>query len=517
MAEISEQCLDEQPKRWTHRLWGLLGWLLVGSCMLPTAGSGNRVLGAEANGQLVSQAKRPNIVFLLVDDLGWADLGCYGSTFYETPNIDRLAERGVRFTQAYAACSVCSPTRASIVTGRHPVRVDITDWIPGQDASKQKGAKFKHVNDRDELALEELTLAELLKTIDYQTFFVGKWHLGDQGFLPTDQGYDVNIGGYIKGSPPGGYYSPFKNPYLQDREEKEYLTERLTEESIQLIKDRDQERPFLLHFCYYNVHTPIQPYNKRIDHFRDKAKQFAGDTPVKDEHEGKTRLRQDNPEYASMVSAVDESVGQLMQALEEEGIADDTIVVFFSDNGGLSTLGRIGPTSNSPLRSGKGWLYEGGIREPLIISAPGKLGRDGFVKPGTVSEAPVFSTDFFPTLAELAGTNLPSNLILDGQSLISQLQGKPQATRTFVWHYPHYHGSTWKPGAAIRDGDWKLIEFYHYGNFELYHMADDPKEENNLAEANPDIAARLRKQLADWQLQMGARMPEPIDSEEFSR
>lgn len=455
--------------------------------------------------QSTPETPRPNIVFLLVDDLGWADLGCYGSSFYETPNIDRLAERGVRFTQAYAACSVCSPTRASIVTGRHPVRVDITDWIPGQDASKQKDAKFMHVNDRDELALEELTIAELLKTVDYQTFFVGKWHLGDKGFLPTDQGYDVNVAGYSKGSPPGGYYSPFKNPYLEDHEEGEYLTERLTDESIGLIKQRDKERPFFLHFCYYNVHTPIQPYNKRVEHFQEKASKFDGTTPVRDEHQGKTRLRQDNPEYASMVAAVDQSVGQLMEALEDEAIMENTIVVFFSDNGGLSTLGRIGPTCNLPLRAGKGWLYEGGIREPLIIAAP------DLIKKGSVNDAPVFSTDFFPTLAQLAGASIPQDIELDGQSLVNLLAGEEPDSRTLYWHYPHYHGSTWKPGAAIRDGDWKLIEFYHYGDYELYNLANDPGEQKNLSDEHPEIAERLRTKLKKWQTEMKARMPEPVN------
>jgi arylsulfatase A-like enzyme len=458
--------------------------------------------GVNAGEASEPQASEPrNFVFFLVDDLGWTDLGCFGSTFHETPNIDRLAQRGMKFTQAYAACSVCSPTRASIMTGRHPVRVDITDWIPGQDASKQKGAKFQHVEDRDELALEELTIAELLRAANYQTFFVGKWHLGDRGFLPTDQGFDVNIAGYSKGSPPGGYYSPFKNPFLEDHQKGEYLTERLTDESIQLIEKRDKQRPFFLHFCYYNVHTPIQPYNKRVDHFRSKAEKFEGPTPVTDEHEGKTRMRQDNPEYASMVAAVDQSVGQLLDVLDREGIANNTVVVFFSDNGGLSTLGKLGPTCNAPLRSGKGWLYEGGIREPMIVAAP------GIVEAGTVCASPVFSTDFFPTLAELGGVEVPWDLQLDGQSIVGLLGGGAVSERTLYWHYPHYHGSTWKPGAAIRDGDWKLIEFYHWDNFELYNLAADPGEQNNLASEMPEVAGRLREKLAAWQKVMGARMP----------
>jgi arylsulfatase A-like enzyme len=462
--------------------------------------------------------QRPNVVFLLVDDLGWADVGCYGSRFYETPNIDRLAARGMRFTQAYAAGSVCSPTRASIMTGRHPVRVDITDWIPGQNADRQPDAIFRHIDDRDSLALEETTIAELLRDADYQTYFVGKWHLGDAGALPTDQGFDVNIGGYIKGSPPGGYYAPFKNPYLPDAptppegDQTEYLTERLTSESSQLIRNRDRSKPFFLNLCYYNVHTPIQPYRPRVEHFREKANEFSQPTPVADERDGKTRLRQDNPEYASMVAAVDASVGSLMEVLEDEAILENTIIVFFSDNGGLSTVRRPGPTSNLPLRAGKGWLYEGGIREPLIVVAP------NHTRPGSVCDTPVISMDFFPTLAELTGVAAPSDLVLDGQTFAHLLGGDtlsrpaPQSPpRSLVWHYPHYHGSTWTPGAAIRQGDWKLIEFYHWHEFELYDLAVDPGETNNLAASHPQVAERLRRELSDWQREMGAKMPAPRD------
>lgn len=449
-------------------------------------------------------AERPNIVFLLVDDLGWADLGCYGSSFHETPHIDRLAAEGMRFTQAYAACSVCSPTRASIMTGRHPVRVDITDWIPGQNVENQPWSKFEHVADRDSLALEEVTLAELLKQVDYQTFFVGKWHLGGEGALPTDQGFDENVGGFSKGSPPGGYYAPYKNPYLPNREPGEYLTERLTEESSRLITERDRERPFFLSLCYYNVHTPIQAYRKRVDFYREKAAEFSGETPREQEREAITRLRQDNPAYASMVAAVDDSVGELMALLEREGIAEETVIFFFSDNGGLATLRRLAPTSNAPLRSGKGWLYEGGIREPLIIRAP------GLTPAGSVSDQPVFSTDFFPTIAALADVEPDPQIELDGQSLIPYLRvAQPPQPRSFVWHYPHYHGSTWKPGAAIREGDWKLIEFYHWDEVELYHLGDDPGERHDLAAECPQVTARLRKKLSDWQQRMGARMPVP--------
>ena len=360
--------------------------------------------------------KQTNFLFFLVDDMGWADIGANGSKFHETPHIDRLAKSGMRFTQGYAAGSVCSPTRASIMTGKHPVRVNITDWIPGQ--SNRPSNRLLHPEDRHSLALEEVTIAEALKQNGYQTFFAGKWHLGKEGEWPTDQGFDVNIGGHHKGSPPGGYYAPWTNPNLKAKKKGEYLTERLTNESAKFLESRDKSKPFLLYLSYYNIHTPIQPYKKRIDHYKAKfEKNFIGPTPTEPEHDGKTRIRQDNPALASMVAAVDDSVGVLLDKLEELKIKENTVVIFFSDNGGLSTLGRIGPGCNKPLRAGKGWLYEGGIREPTIISAP------GITKPGSISKKPIISMDFFPTILDLAGLPLHPELHVDGNSLLEQLKG----------------------------------------------------------------------------------------------
>ncbi|MDP6678346.1 MAG: sulfatase [Verrucomicrobiota bacterium] len=452
----------------------------------------------------LNAAKQTNFLFFLVDDMGWADIGANGSTFHETPHIDRLAKGGMRFTHGYAAGSVCSPTRASIMTGRHPVRVDITDWIPGQ--SNRPANPLLHPDDRGHLPLKEVTIAEALKEHGYQTFFAGKWHLGEKGHWPTDQGFDINIGGHHRGSPPGGYYSPWTNPALKAKRKGEYLTERLTEESVKFLEERDPAKPFLLYLSYYNIHTPIQPYKKRIDHYQAKAaKAFDGNTPTEPEHEGTNRLRQDNPALASMVAAVDDSVGTLLGKLAELQLDKNTVVIFFSDNGGLSTLqrGRFGPGCNLPLRAGKGWLYEGGVREPTIIRAP------GVTQPGSVSHKPMVSMDFFPTMLELAGLPAQPKLHIDGQSLLPQLNGDDSGTRTFYWHYPHYHGSAWKPGASIRDGDWKLIEFYHYKNFELYNLANDPGERNDLAKANPAKAKRLRTKLAAWQKHMKAKMPVP--------
>ena len=452
----------------------------------------------------VAAAKQTNFLFFLVDDMGWADIGANGSKYHETPHIDKLAATGMRFTQGYAACPVCSPTRASIMTGRHPVRVDITDWIPGQ--GNRATNKLLHPQDRDNLAHEEVTIAEQLKQHGYQTFFAGKWHLGSEGHWPEDQGFDINIGGHHRGSPPGGYYAPWTNPALKAKKNGEYLTERLTEESVNFLEKRDDDKPFLLYLSYYNIHTPIQPYKKRIDHYTAKAtKMFQGETPAKAEHEGFTRMRQDNAELASMVAAVDDSVGALLGKLKELKLNENTVVIFFSDNGGLSTRGgkRFGPGCNLPLRASKGWLYEGGVREPTIIRAP------GVTRPGSVSHKPMVSMDFFPTMLELAGLPAQPKLHADGQSLVSQLKGNDDGNRTLYWHYPHYHGSSWKPGAAIRDGDWKLIEFYHHEKIELYNLADDIGEQKNLAASQPQKAAELRAKLGAWQKRLKAKMPVP--------
>ncbi|MCP4782072.1 MAG: sulfatase [Fuerstiella sp.] len=453
---------------------------------------------------IAAQQAHTNFVFFLVDDLGWADIGCFGSTFHETPHIDALAAAGMKFTAGYAACPVCSPTRASIMTGRHPVRVDITDWIPGSTAARAYNPRFQQISDRDNLALQEVTIAEALREQGYQTFFAGKWHLGSEGHLPTDQGFDINIGGHHRGSPPGGYYSPFRNPYLKDKPQQEYLTERLTDESISFLKQRNPDEPFLLYLSYYNVHTPIQPYRKRIDHYEDKAKQAFDDpqqSPIA-EHRGLSRSRQDNAQLASMVAAVDDSVGRIGAALTDMKLSDNTVVIFFSDNGGLCTLARIGPGCNLPLRSGKGWLYEGGIREPMIIKAP------GITRPGSVCGQPVISTDFFPTMLELADIPLQPKQHADGTSLVPLLKGEDHiAHNPLTWHYPHYHGSTWTPGAAIRDGDWKLIELYEFGATELYNLKDDLGETTDLSDSHPEKAAELKAKLKTWQTKLKARMP----------
>lgn len=444
----------------------------------------------------------PNIVFILVDDLGWTDLSCYGSSFYETPNLDQLAKEGMRFTNAYASCPVCSPTRASIMTGKYLTRLNITDWIPGQDPQDRR---LIGPQDLDALPLSEVTMAEVFAEQGYQTFFAGKWHLGGEGFFPEDQGFAINKGGHHKGSPPGGYYSPYKNPRLSDGPEGEYLPDRLTDESIAFIQSK-QDQPFFLFLSYYTVHTPIRASTRHLEKFQQKRDSLYRFPEVKRiaEHDGMTRLDQVHPEYASMVYAMDENVGRLLQSLEDEGLADNTIIIFTSDNGGLTTLPerRIAPTSVMPLRGGKGWCYEGGIRVPLIIKAP------DIAQAGTESAVPVISMDFYPTLLDLAGLASRLEQHQDGKSLRPLLSKDQQWGReTLYWHYPHYHGSTWTPGAAIRQGNWKLIQWYDREKIELYNLKQDIIERNDLSKQHPEKAAELSQQLAAWQAQTGAQFP----------
>ena len=450
-----------------------------------------------------NERPRMNFVFVLIDDLGWADLSCYGSSFHETPHLDALAKSGVRFTQAYAACPVCSPTRASIMTGRHPVRVNITDWIPGQTAKRDAQHRFLQIEDRGELPLEELTVADILQSAGYQNFFAGKWHLGGEGFLPTDQGFDFNLGGGHWGQPPAGYFAPWKNKYLQENHKGEFITERLTEESVSFLKSRDPSRPFLLFLSHYDVHTPIHKDDKHFDHFKEKRLTLSNTPMPIHERRGVSRAQQDHAEYASMVSAIDDSVGQVTAAIRDLGLEDSTTIIFTSDNGGLCTLRKEGPTCNLPLRSGKGWLYEGGIRVPLIVRVPGKSTA------GIECQQPVLSTDFLPTMLELADVDPPADVALDGESFTAALSGKEfDQSRPLAWHYPHYHGSEWTPGAAMRVGDWKLIEFYEYGDAELYNLGTDPGEHKNLAKESPEQLAKLRQQLRQWQENLHAQMPQ---------
>jgi arylsulfatase A-like enzyme len=452
----------------------------------------------------------PNFVFFLIDDLGWKDLGVYGSPFHLTPNIDALAASGMRFTQAYAASPVCSPTRASLLSGKHPGRLDITDWIGGSQRGELLPAEYQH-----HLPQEEVTLAEALKEAGYTTGYFGKWHLGDAPNLPESQGFDLNVGGTGAGQP-ASYFYPYRAaegrssfwdvPGLESGDEGEYLTDRLTSEAITFLEG-NQANPFLLYFSHFAVHTPIQSkadLEARYAARRDALPVGEGPRTEREHGRSSTRLVQDDPAYAGMVQSVDESVGRVLDRLEELGLAENTVVIFMSDNGGLSTLAgeRIGPTTNEPLRAGKGWLYEGGIREPMIIRWP------GVVEGGGVSDELVQSTDFYPTMLEMAGLSLLPSQHRDGVSLVPALKGEGGLGRdALFWHFPHYHGSGNRPSGAVRVGDWKLVEWFEDGAVELYNLGVDPGEERDLASAEPEIVQELLTRMQEWRREVDAKMP----------
>ena len=441
-----------------------------------------------------SMNKKPNVIFILVDDLGWNDLGYTGSNFYESPNIDALSEDSYEFLTAYAASSVCSPTRASIMTGKHPARVNITDWIPGVDP---KNRPLLGPTDFHQLPLEETTIAEKLKANGYKTFYSGKWHLGSEGFYPEQNGFDINIGGFEKGSPIGGYYSPWKNPKLTNGPDGEYLTDRLTSESISFIENHDKNEPFVLFLSFYNVHTPIQPNIKHVDYFKNKLKSIK-DNKVRTRQEGQaiSVLNQVNADYASMVYAMDENVGRIIASLKQNNLYDDALIIFTSDNGGLSTQKRIAPTSVFPLRAGKGWLYEGGVRIPQLIKPPNNS-QNIKIKEVTVSY------DLFPTILDYTG--LSSDEVIDGKSLMPIFKEGLKLDREDVfWHFPHYHGSLWKPGSSIRSGDWKLVKHYESNKLELYNLSEDIGEMNDLSSIYPDKTQDLLDRLLNLQKETNA-------------
>ncbi len=447
-------------------------------------------------------ASRPNFLIFLVDDLGWTDLGCYGSDFYETPNIDRLADDGVRFTHGYAACTVCSPTRAALLTGLYPGRTRVTDWIPGHDRPR---ARLRPPDWTMKLDHGYTTLAEALGAEGYRTAHVGKWHLMPRNepdvmmdFAPERHGFERNIGGNEWGAP-GSYYHPYErpdrrvSPLPEGGAEGDYLTDRLTDEALRILDDYRAE-PFLLYFPYYTVHTPIQAKADDLTRFQDRV------DPAR---------RHRNPDYAAMLAALDRSVGRMRAKLAELGIADNTVIVFTGDNGGLDRKGpdgRMGdPTENHPLRAGKGSAYEGGVRTPTIYYWP------GVTPAGAVSDTPVITVDIYPTVLDIAGVAGDSehNAMVDGVSLVDMLRDPTQdlERRELYWHYPHYHGGGATPHSAIRDGDWRLVHFYEDDRSELYNVADDIGEEHDLAPEMPDRAAALRAKLDAWRAAVGAQDP----------
>ncbi|QDT36742.1 sulfatase [Stratiformator vulcanicus] len=445
--------------------------------------------GSLANaGERGNRGDRPNIVFLLADDLGWADLGCYGSDLHETPHLDRLATQGIRFTDAYASASSCSPTRAALLTGKNPARLGITDWIAWKADYVRPHAKLKEVSNAEQLELEEETLAELVADAGYRTAHLGKWHLGHDRYFPQHQGFDLNVGGIETGFPPGGFFLPNRID-LPNVTRGEYLTNYLTDRAVEFMQD-SKDRPFLLSLWYYVVHKPIEGPDDLVKYYERKISRT-------------NPRRHRNAEYAAMVGALDRSVGRLLNTLDDLGIADETLVVFTSDNGGIGkNYGRWDDvTNNWPLRRGKGSYYEGGLRVPLIVRQP------GVTPSNTECSVPVVTHDWFPTISTMLGEDTADDI--DGVDL-SELLRRPDETKlnrqAIYWHYPHFHPGG-GPGTAMRSGDWKLIENFEDGSLELYNLKQDIEEEWNLAPERPLIADRLHRQMKNWRETIGAKLP----------
>ena len=457
--------------------------------------------------------QRPNFLLILVDDMGWRDLGCTGSLFYETPNVDRLCAEGARFTQAYAACPVCSPTRASLLTGRCPARLGITNFIDWSGRNHPSRGRLIDAPYLHHLPGSETTVATILKDAGYQTWHVGKWHLGGPDHYPDRHGFDVNIGGCEYGMPVAGYFSPWRIPTLPDGPDGEYLTDRLTDEAIRLIEAGDG-RPFFLNLWYYSVHTPIQAREPIIEKYRQKARDLGLDREpafveglrFPSDHKRDRRITrrtlQSDPVYAAMIESLDVNIGRLLRAVESAGRAENTVVVFTSDNGGLATS-EGSPTCNAPLAEGKGWMYEGGTREPLIVRWP------GVAEPGGVCDVPTVSTDLVPTMLDAAGLDLRPDLHADGCSLAGTLRGGEAPSREAItWHFPHYANQGGTPGCSVRVGDWKLIEFFEDDHLELFDLKEDVGEGRNLAADEPARARELRERLAEWRAEVEAAVPQ---------
>ncbi|MDA3963536.1 MAG: sulfatase [Planctomycetota bacterium] len=450
---------------------------------------------------------KPNIIFILIDDMGWMDIGCQGSSFYETPNIDRLRAQGMQFTDAYASCPVCSPTRASVLTGKYPATVGITNYIPGAAVGKLLAVPYFR-----ELPRSETTVATALKRHGYRTFHVGKWHLGGEGHTPQDFGFDVNVAGCDWGAPRKGYFSPWQLPGYPDGVEGEYLTDHISDRAVELIDDAGDD-PYFMYLSHYAVHTPIQAPAHLIAKYKAKAARLGLDKVQifeegefhpcisKQEQRVKRRLVQSDPGYAAMVENLDANIGKVMAAVERSSRSDDTIIIFTSDNGGLATS-EGSPTSNAPLAEGKGWMYEGGTREPMLVRWP------KVVSAGSNCDVPVTSTDFFPTFLEAAGAPLMPEQHCDGVSILSLFEGKAALEREAIfWHYPHYSNQGGSPGCSVRAGDWKLIEFFEDSKLELYNLRDDISEERDRAADKPELVKNLHAKLIAWRESVEAKIP----------
>ncbi len=450
--------------------------------------------------------QKPNVLFILVDDLGLHDLSITGSEYYETPNIDRLANQGIVFTQGYAASRVCSPSRASIFTGKFTARHGITDWIGAKTGTdwreNNRHDKLLPANYIHNLPKEDITLAETMKASGYKTFFAGKWHLGKKGSYPEDHGFEVNVGGWEKGSPIGGYFAPWKNPNLENKQNGENLSMRLARETVSFIKE-NRDATFFAFLSFYAVHSPIQTTLEKWEKYRIKAeKKGIVDKGYKIERVLPIRQVQDNPIYAGLVESTDDAVGVVLNSLKEFGLEDNTIVILTSDNGGVAS-GDAFSTSNLPLRGGKGYQWEGGIREPYFIKVPWL--KDNSKK----RNYPVTGADFYPTILDLANIELIPNQHVDGISLKSLLENKDisMPDRSLYWHYPHYGNQGGEPSSIIREGDWKLIHYWEDGRNELYNLKSDPGEHNDITEKHVQKSRELSKNLDTWLSEVNANFP----------
>lgn len=451
------------------------------------------------------EPEKKNILFILADDYGYNDMSFRNDSFYETPNIDAIAKEGTVFSSGYATCQVCSPSRASILNGKFPARHGITDWIGAREGEKWREKKrfnkllppkYNH-----NLAHKDITLPEALKEEGYTTFFAGKWHLGEKGSWPEDHGFDINIGGWDAGSPKGGFFSPYENPNMKDGENGENLSMRLAKETVQFMKENKDEK-FFAYLSFYAVHGPIQTTYQKWEKYRNKAeKNGIADSSFKMKKFLPMRETQDNPIYAGLVESMDDAVGVVLQGLKDLGLDKNTIVVFTSDNGGVSA-GDAYSTSNLPLRGGKGYQYEGGIREPYFIKVPW---MENSIKE---NNTPVSGADFYPTLLDLVGAKLKPEEHLDGVSLLPLLKGETIEERLLIWHYPHYGNQGGEPSSIIRKGDWKLIYYYEDGRNELFNLKTDLEEMNDISKENIEVVETLKSTLFNYLKEVDAKYPE---------
>jgi len=447
----------------------------------------------------VAAQQQPNFLFILVDDMGWADLGAYGSDLHRTPRIDALAAEGLRFTDAYSASPVCSPTRASIMTGKHPAKLHMTVWREAAKRPPLNRPLLAPITE-DRLPHDEVTIAEVLHDAGYMTAHVGKWHLGTAEYYPQTQGFDYNVGGTLWGAPQTFFY-PYSGsqtfsglryvPHLGGGQEGEYLTDRLTSEAIRILQN-ERGKPFFMHLAFHTVHTPIEGKPADVDRYRQEIR------------EG---MRHRNPHYAAMVHSLDENVGRVLDALDDLGVADHTVVILTSDNGGyVNEFDGMQVTDNSPLRSGKGSLYEGGIRVPAIVRWP------GVTQSGAETDVPISSIDYYRTILSVAGLtgDREHNRTVDGIDLTPVLRdpGHTPDRAALYFHYPHYYATT-TPVSALRVGHWKLLRYYEDSRTELYDLAEDLGERRNLASEEPEITTALTERLEAWWDRMGAQHPSP--------